>query len=48
MGPSSLLIMFCGPEKGQAVKYAEVLEICEYGRRPNEAELKKLFPFFSE
>jgi len=43
-----LLVKFYGPEKGQAVKYAEVLEICEYGRRPNEAELKKLFPFFSE
>ena len=43
-----LLVKFYGPEKGQAVKYAEVLEICEYGRRPNEAELKKLFPFFSK
>jgi len=43
-----LLIKFYGPEKGQAVKYAEVLEICEYGRRPDEAELKKLFPFFSD
>lgn len=43
-----LLIKFYGPEDGQAVKYAEVLEICEYGRRPNEAELKKLFPFFSQ
>ncbi|MFC1597541.1 PIG-L deacetylase family protein, partial [Planctomycetota bacterium] len=32
-----LLVKFYGPERGQAVKYAEVLEICEYGRRPNEA-----------
>jgi N-acetylglucosamine malate deacetylase 1 len=43
-----LLIKFCGPENGQTVKYAEVLEICEYGHRPNEAEFKKLFPFFSQ
>lgn len=34
-----------GPEKGKAVKFAEAFEICEYGRRPSAAELKKLFPF---
>jgi LmbE family N-acetylglucosaminyl deacetylase len=28
------------------MKYAEAFEICEYGRRPEKAELKKLFPFF--
>ena len=43
-----LLIKFYGPEKGRAVKLAEVLEICEYGRRPSDEELKKLFPFFSK
>jgi LmbE family N-acetylglucosaminyl deacetylase len=43
-----LLVKFCGAEKGNAVQYAEVLEICEYGRRPNFEELKKLFPFFGE
>jgi len=43
-----LLVKLYGPEKGQAVKYAEVLEICEYGRRPSEDELKTLFPFFSQ
>ncbi len=43
-----LLVKFCGPEKGNAVQYAEVLEICEYGRRPSFEELKKLFPFFGE
>ena len=41
-----LLIKFYGPEKGRAVKMAEVLEICEYGRRPSDQELKRLFPFF--
>ncbi|MFN0085222.1 MAG: PIG-L deacetylase family protein [Blastocatellia bacterium] len=35
-----------GPEAGAKVKYAEAFEICEYGRRPDKAELKRLFPFF--
>lgn len=34
-----------GP-KGDGVKNAEAFEVCEYGRRPNEAELRRLFPFF--
>jgi hypothetical protein len=28
------------------VQFAEAFEICEYGRRPNRAELAKMFPFF--
>ena len=39
---------FYGEEKAGAVKYAEAFEICEYGRHPDKAELKKLFPFFGE
>lgn len=35
-----------GKERGEKVKYAEAFEVCEYGRRPNQAEFKKLFPFF--
>ncbi|KAF0179774.1 MAG: LmbE-like protein [Limisphaerales bacterium] len=35
-----------GEERGAAVKHAEAFEICEYGRRPDKAELKQLFPFF--
>jgi len=27
------------------VKTAEAFEICEYGSRPDAAELKRLFPF---
>ena len=42
------LIKWYGPEKGKAVKYAEVFEICQYGRQPSEKDLKRLFPFFSE
>ncbi|MHB0960610.1 MAG: PIG-L deacetylase family protein [Pirellulaceae bacterium] len=39
------LIGWYGEQDGQAVKYAEVFEICEYGRRPSPDELKQLFPF---
>lgn len=35
-----------GEVKGAAVKHAEAFELCEYGRRPDRAELKQLFPFF--
>jgi len=42
------LVKWYGPEKGKAVKTAEAFEVCEYGRRPNEAELKTLFPFFKK
>jgi LmbE family N-acetylglucosaminyl deacetylase len=35
-----------GPERGQAVKFAEAFEICEYGRQPNDEEIRRLFPFF--
>lgn len=36
--------------KGQAdkVQYAEAFEVCEYGRKPNRAEMAKLFPFFGD
>ena len=40
------LVRWYGPERGKAVKHAEAFEVCEYGRRPTEAEVKKLFPFF--
>jgi LmbE family N-acetylglucosaminyl deacetylase len=44
----SKLAEFYGQDKATSVKYAEAFEICEYGRRPSQEELKKLFPFFSE
>jgi LmbE family N-acetylglucosaminyl deacetylase len=34
-----------GPAK---VEFVEAFEICEYGRRPDVAELRKLFPFAGE
>ena len=43
-----VLVRLYGEERGKAVKYAETFEICEYGSRPNNEELKRLFPFFGE
>jgi LmbE family N-acetylglucosaminyl deacetylase len=40
------LIELYGEEKGKKAQYAEAFELCEYGRQPSAAELKKLFPFF--
>lgn len=37
-----------GEEAGAKIKYAEAFETCEYGRQPEKAELKRLFPFFRE
>ena len=33
-----------GKEKAQKIQHAEAFEICEYGREPNEQELRELFP----
>jgi LmbE family N-acetylglucosaminyl deacetylase len=40
------LVEWYGTDKGKKVKYAEAFEVCEYGRRVNAAQIKKLFPFF--
>jgi hypothetical protein len=42
------LIEWYGKDKGEKVQHAEAFEICEYGRRPDKAELARLFPFFGE
>lgn len=44
----SKLADWYGKEKADQVKHAEAFEICEYGRRPDKAELGRLFPFFSK
>lgn len=41
-----LIIKWYGKEKGTAVKFAEVFEICEYGHKPKPEEIKVLFPFY--
>lgn len=38
------LVKWFGDDKGNKVKWAEALEICEYGKQPKEADLKALFP----
>ena len=38
------LIELYGEEAGKKVKYAEAFEICEYGRRPTQEEILKIFP----
>jgi LmbE family N-acetylglucosaminyl deacetylase len=38
------LVKWYGAEKGNAVKYYEAFEICEYGAQPNEARIRQLFP----
>ncbi len=37
---------YYGPDRGNAVQYAEAFEISEYGHRPNAEEIRRLFPFF--
>jgi hypothetical protein len=44
----SQLVAAYGKDRGDKVKYAEAFEVCEYGRRPDKAELAKLFPFYGE
>jgi LmbE family N-acetylglucosaminyl deacetylase len=33
-----------GAQKAKDIKYVEVFEICEYGKQPDDAEIKRLFP----
>jgi LmbE family N-acetylglucosaminyl deacetylase len=39
------LIKWYGAQRANTVRYAEAFEICEYGVRPDEAMIRKLFPF---
>ena len=39
------LVKWYGEETGNAVKYTEAFELCEYGHKPSEADLRRLFPF---
>ncbi len=38
------LVRWYGAQRGNAVRYAEAFQICEYGTQPDEAMLRKLFP----
>lgn len=37
-----------GIQKAEQVKYAEAFEICEYGSRPNDQDIKRLFPMLGK
>jgi LmbE family N-acetylglucosaminyl deacetylase len=39
------LVKWYGEQAGGAVRQAETFEICEYGTRPDEAMIHRLFPF---
>jgi len=39
------LVKWYGAAKGKESRHAEAFEICEYGTRPDEAMVRKLFPF---
>jgi LmbE family N-acetylglucosaminyl deacetylase len=41
------LVKWYGQDKANRITAAEAFEICEYGRRPSDEEIKKLFPFFN-
>ena len=38
------LVKWYGPQKGNAAKYYESFEICEYGAQPDDARIRQLFP----
>src|ERR1700682_5337461 len=38
------LAKWYGPERASKVGQAEAFEVCEYGRQPDEAEIRRLFP----
>lgn len=35
-----------GAQRAGSIQHAEAFEICEYGLRPDKAEIRRLFPFF--
>lgn len=38
------LAKWYGPQQAKAAQYAEAFELCEYGSRPSEKEIRQLFP----
>jgi len=47
-GMRESLVKWYGEEKAGDVKVVEAFEICEYGRRPSNEEIKRLFPMLGE
>jgi LmbE family N-acetylglucosaminyl deacetylase len=42
------LVKWYGEQKGNATKYYEAFEICEYGTHPDEHRLRQLFPMLGQ
>lgn len=40
------LVKWYGKDKGETISYAECFEICEYGRKITDSDIRVLFPFF--
>jgi LmbE family N-acetylglucosaminyl deacetylase len=40
------LAKWYGDAAAKQIRYAEAFELCEYGARPSESEIRMLFPFF--
>jgi LmbE family N-acetylglucosaminyl deacetylase len=40
------LVKWYGAEKAKTIRHAEAFETCEYGSRPTDDDLRRLFPFF--
>jgi hypothetical protein len=38
------LVKWYGPENGNAARYYEAFELCEYGAQPDETRIRQLFP----
>lgn len=45
---NSSLVKWYGNQRAEQAKFAESFEICEYGSRPNEQEIRRLFPMLSK
>jgi hypothetical protein len=39
------LARWYGEKRAAEIRFAEAFEICEYGRQPDEKEIRALFPF---
>jgi len=42
------LVKWYGEEEAVEIRYAEAFEICEYGRRPSDDEIRMLFPMIGK
>ena len=38
------LVKWYGAERAASITHAEAFELCEYGRQPDQTDLRRLFP----